>query len=129
MPQTKRVTDRHGKIAHAQFIRVGDGDLRQLAGVLNLQQGDVALIVAANQFGLEFTPVIQLNADLLRLINHMIVGQNIAFCGIDNDPGTQSFKRLRLLIGQIIAKEFFKLFRDFLRLSRGAFNLHANDGR
>jgi hypothetical protein len=35
LPEAKRVTDGHGEIANAKFIGVGDGDLRQVAGVLH----------------------------------------------------------------------------------------------
>lgn len=58
LPQTKRVAYRDGKVADAQFVGVGDGDLRQVAGVLDLQQRDVALVVAADQFSVKLASVI-----------------------------------------------------------------------
>ena len=94
MPQTKRVTHGHREITDAEFVGVGNGNLRQVAGVLNLQQSDIALVVAADKLSVELTAIIKLNADFLRLIDDVIIGQDVAFGGINDDPGTQPFKRL-----------------------------------
>lgn len=59
----------------------------------------------------------------------MIVSQNVAFCRINNDAGTQAFKRLGLLVGRLIAKIFFQFFRDALALYRRALNLNADHRR
>ena len=53
---------------------------------MQLQQGDIALLVAADQFGIELTPVVELDADFLGLINDVIIGQHVAFCSVNNDP-------------------------------------------
>jgi hypothetical protein len=78
---------------------------------LHLQQRDVALVIAANQFGLKLTPIVQLYADFIGLTDNMIVGQNITFGRINNDARTQTFKRLRLLVGRLIAKIFFSVLQ------------------
>jgi hypothetical protein len=75
LTQTERVTHSHREITHAEFIGVGNGNLRQVAGVLNLQQCDIALIVAADKLCVELTAIIKLNADFLRLINNVVIGQ------------------------------------------------------
>jgi hypothetical protein len=74
LPQPEGVTHGDGEIANAQFIGVGNGDLREFAAALNLQQGDIALVIAANQFGIELAAIIQLNADFLRLADDVVVG-------------------------------------------------------
>jgi hypothetical protein len=87
---------------------------------LYLQQRDIALVIAADQFGIKFAAIVQLDADFIGLADDVIVGQNIAFCRINNDAGAQAFKRLSLLVGRLIAKIFFQFFRDALALYRGA---------
>ncbi|MNI68628.1 hypothetical protein D3C73_1243360 [compost metagenome] len=74
MPQPERVTDGDGKITHAEFVGVGDGNLCQVARVLDLQQGDIALIVATNQLGVKLATVVELDTDLLCLINNVVIG-------------------------------------------------------
>jgi hypothetical protein len=72
-----------------------------------LQQSDIALFIAADQFGIKFTAIVQLDADLLRLIDDVIIGQHVAFRCVDDDAGAQPFKRLRLLCGALSPKYFF----------------------
>ena len=48
---------------------------------------DRALVIATNQFCIKLAPIIELNTDFLCLINHMVVGQHIAFTGVDDDTG------------------------------------------
>ncbi len=85
MSQPERVADGNSKVTHAQFVGIGDSDLCQVTGVLNLQQGNIALIVATDEFGIEFAPIVQLNANFLRLINNVVVGQNIALGSVNDD--------------------------------------------
>jgi hypothetical protein len=59
---------------------------------LHLQQRDVALVIAANQFGIKFPAIVQLDADFIGLADDVIVGQDIAFGRINNDAGTQPSK-------------------------------------
>jgi hypothetical protein len=58
----------------------------------------------------------------------VIIGQYIAFGGIDDDPGAQTFKRLSLLLRRIVAKTFSTLPACFAR-GGGPFNLYAHDRR
>jgi hypothetical protein len=74
---------------------------------LHLQQRDVALVIAADQFGIKFAAIVQLDADFIGLADDVIVGQNIAFCRINNDAGTQTFKRLACWSGDSSPKYFF----------------------
>ena len=75
-----------------------------------LQQCDVTLVIAANQFGVKFATIVQLYADFIGLADDMIVGQDIAFGRINNDAGTQTFKGLCLLVRALITKIFFQFF-------------------
>lgn len=72
-----------------------------------LQQSDIALFIAPDQFGIELTAIVQLDADLLRLIDDVVIGQHIAFRRVDDNAGAEPFKRLRLLLRGVIAKIFF----------------------
>ncbi|MNC13999.1 hypothetical protein D3C75_617640 [compost metagenome] len=84
MPQAEWVADRNGKITDAQLIGVGNGDLSQATCVLNLNQRDITLVIATNQFGIKFTPIIELHADFFGMIDDVIVSQHITFFGINN---------------------------------------------
>ncbi len=54
--------------------------------MLNLQQSDIALVVAADKLSVELTAIVKLDADFLRLIDDVIIGQDVAFGGINDDP-------------------------------------------
>ena len=103
--------------------------MRQVRRLNQLQQSDIALFIAADQFGIEFTAIVELDADLLRLINDVIIGQHVAFRCVDDDTGAKPFKRLRLLLRGVIAKIFLQLFRHIERRRGSAFHLHADHRR
>ncbi len=99
-------------------------------GVAELQQGDVGLLIAADQLGVQFAPVVQLHADFIGVVDDVIVGQHVAFGGVDDDAGTQPFKwaGALLLAGEIGAEEASELFRQLLTLHLGACDMHAHYG-
>lgn len=107
LAKAERVADGDGEVADAKFIRVSNGDLRQVVWLNQLQQSDIALFIAPDQFGIELTAIVQLDADLLRLIDDVVIGQHIAFRRVDDNAGAEPFKRLRLLLRGVIAKIFF----------------------
>ncbi len=46
------------------------------SGLIRLQQSDIALFIAPDQFGIELTAIVQFSdADLLRLIDDVVIGQ------------------------------------------------------
>ena len=100
--------------------------MRQVVWLNQLQQSDIALFIAPDQFGIELTAIVQLDADLLRLIDDVVIGQHIAFRRVDDNAGAEPFKRLRLLLRGVIAKIFFQLFRHIERRRGSAFHLYAN---
>ncbi|MOA00998.1 hypothetical protein D3C78_1203820 [compost metagenome] len=93
MAKAKRVADGHGEIADAQFIGVRHFYSGQVFHVVELQQGDIGLFVTAYQLGVHFTAIVQLYADFIGVVDHVVVGQHIALGGGDDDAGTQAFKR------------------------------------
>lgn len=96
--------------------------MRQVRRLNQLEQSNVALFIAADQFGIKFTTIVQLDADLLRLIDDVVIGQHVAFRCVDNDAGAKPFERLRLLLRGVIAKIFLQLFRHIERRRGSAFH-------
>ena len=81
-PKAKWVTDRYGKITDAQFIGVGNSGFALICSGFEFVTGDIALVIATNQFCIKLAPIIELNTDFLCLINHMVVGQHIALLAL-----------------------------------------------
>lgn len=61
-----------------------------------LNQRDIRARIFTDDLGVKFTAIAQLNFDDRRVIHHMVVGDDITFCGINNDAGAQRHKFLLL---------------------------------
>ena len=86
----------------------------------------------ADQFGFIFTAVAKLYVDLIRTVDHVIVGQHVAFSSINNDARTQAFKWLWLTVSaRHLAEKTLQRFRNILSLRTGigAFHVNTDHGR
>ena len=81
-----------------------------------MQQGDVGLLVFTDLFGCIFTAILQVDLDLVRLVNHVGVGDHVTLLGIDDDTGAERLERLlaHLFVGHVGAEEELELFRQTL---------------
>src|SRR5947209_19962330 len=60
---------------------------RQIVTNINLDDGEVRFVIAADELGLMLCLVIEPHGDFLSLLNHVMVGQNITSL-IDDEPCT-----------------------------------------
>lgn len=88
------------------------------------------MLIAADQLGVQLATVVQLYADFIGVVDDVVVGQHIAFGGVDDHAGTQPFKRTGalLLAGEVRAEEASELFRQLLTLHLSAGDMHAHYG-
>ena len=89
LPQAKGVANRHHKITYPQLVGVGDRERRQLLR-RNLDQRHIGLRISPHHRGVENATITQRHLDLLCLVDHVIVGQNITTLSINNHPRAQA---------------------------------------
>ena len=82
-----------------------------------LEQGDVATRIGAYELGLVFLAVQEAHDDLVGILDHMVVGQDIAVLG-DHETGTQRCRVILLRLAVVFTKvleEFTpgRVFRNF----------------
>ena len=94
LAQIERIADGDHEIADREFVGVAERQRFEVVGV-DLQQRDVGLRVAADQFGLELAPVLQLDDDLLGIVDDVVVGHHVPLRRIDNHarPGAYRLPR------------------------------------
>ena len=134
------VADGEHDVAYLDLVAVGHGDDREVLGV-NLDDGDVGLGVAANDFGGELAAILHCHFNLFGAIHDMVVGQDVTVFG-DDDARAEAFlardvepavgRLLALLVAKEAAPEGIigaKAFRhrDVRRL-RGYDDLHDAGG-
>ena len=84
----ERIPNRHHQIADTRFVRIcpfGDGQ-RLLR--IHLQHREICLVVAADQSGRQRCAVAQDHRDLVRALNDVVVGDDVAR-RINDESGAQ----------------------------------------
>ena len=82
--------DRTGKLVKIErCIRIRHLNCGQVFRVLDLDQRDIRARIFANHLRVELTTIAQLDFNHRRVINNVVVGDDIAFIGINDDAGTQ----------------------------------------
>ena len=77
--ETEGVADRDGPLPHPEPVRVAQVGHRQRAGrVLDLDHREIRASVAPHQRGLELAIVGEAHLDLGRVLDHVVVGQDVA---------------------------------------------------
>ena len=61
MGQAERRADGDRPMSGLDFFRIGEGEIRRFAGIVDLEDGKIGQGVASDQFGLEFTAVVPLS--------------------------------------------------------------------
>src|SRR4029079_4374396 len=86
--EAERIADRDHPVAEAQLVGVaelyGDQRLRRL----DLQHGEVGLLVDANQVGLDLGAVVEDDVDLVGVRDDVVVGDDDA-SGVDDEAGAE----------------------------------------
>ena len=88
-PTPKRVADGEHHVAHVELFRVAEGDRVELAVGLDLQHREIGFRVASDDTGGQFAPVVEGPLDLVGGLDHVVVGEHIAF-GRDDDAGAKA---------------------------------------
>ena len=86
MAEVVGVADGHHEIAHRQLVGIAEGQLAQVLA-FDFQQGDVRGRIAAHQLGLELAPVLQRHADVVGVVDDVVVGHHMPCVGVDDDAG------------------------------------------
>ncbi len=97
--QPERRADGEHPLPDLEAAGIADGRDRQVLGI-DLQQRDIGLRVAADQFGRELALVIQFDGNFVRAIHHMMVGDDITVGGND-ESGTQALQGHPLAAGRL----------------------------
>src|SRR6266446_4580592 len=94
--QTKWAANRQNPVAHLHAVRVAKLGGRQILVGFNLDHRKVGVFIHANDLGGVFRLRIaaQLHLDLGGLLDHVIVGENVAAL-VHDDPGTEAALGLR----------------------------------
>lgn len=91
----ERIADGHDHVANAHLVRIADGNRGQI-GLLDLDDGNICSDVAPDQFRQHAPAVRQANLDARGILDDMIVGENIAVAGVNDDAGAAGPKRVFL---------------------------------
>jgi hypothetical protein len=87
MPESKRVADRYDEIADTRLRRIANRHFFQSLDV-DLDNSDVRRRIGANDLGIVDGTVDQRYLDRVCAADDMMVGQDIAAFGIDDDSGS-----------------------------------------
>ncbi len=96
------VADRQHHVADVHMVQGAEGDRRQVRE-LDLEHREVAVGIGAHDAGAGLAAVVERNLDLIGLLDHVVVGEDVAL-GPDDDPGTEAGCALRLAV-QLLAEE------------------------
>ncbi|CAH0244102.1 hypothetical protein SRABI106_02469 [Rahnella aquatilis] len=85
LAKPKRIANGDGKITDTQVVGIRHRNLCQIFSINQLDHRNIRLIVFADEPGFIFTAIVELNVDFIRIIHHVVVGEHIAFGGINNN--------------------------------------------
>jgi hypothetical protein len=97
--QAERIADRHDRLADLHLARVSELDGGQRLVALDLEHGEIGLLVTAQQLGRQLAAVVQGHGDRVGLTGDVVVGHDDAG-RIDDEAGAD---RLRLGLRPLLA--------------------------
>src|SRR5690606_27630304 len=111
--KAERIADRHDPVADANLRRITEFHLLQLAqGWIDLEDRKVRLWVCAHKLGLQLAAIGEVDFDLVRVGDDVVVGDDDAFLGIDDEAGTE---RLNLAAAAVVVAAFIEeVVKEFL---------------
>src|SRR2546427_11783290 len=83
-------------LAHFEVVRVAEHDRHEVARAVDLDQRDVGLRVATHDLGLELFAGGKLDDDLLGVLHHVVVGEDVAR-RVDDEAGPEALR----LVGRV----------------------------
>ena len=87
LAEPEGVTNGDHKIANPQTGGIGNGNLGKSVRLFQLQYRQIHFLIHTHQFRRQFTAIGKGDFDIVRVLDHMGVGQHIAFSSIHNHPG------------------------------------------
>ncbi len=81
--QSEGTSDGHHPVAHLQIIRISQFEGLKVRIPRDLDEGKIGLGIPAYDLPIELFSVGQLDLDLVRILDHMVVGQDISFLAHD----------------------------------------------
>ena len=89
MAESERVADGKDEITDFDVVRLADGQIGQSIGI-DLEQRDIGQCIRTDDLGIERFLVEQRNLNLVGVFDNMMIGQDIAILGIDDDTRTST---------------------------------------
>ncbi len=122
MREAERIADRDDIVADSQLARVAERHAREPARV-DLYDREIRAFVRADDFRRQAAVVEQRNRNLIRVLDDVMVRQNVALGRIDNDAGACGFDFvLALLLWRVLwPVEIEEAFEEFVVGERVAF--------
>ena len=92
MAELVGIADGDDEVAHRQLLRVAERQRGEIVGV-DLQQSDVGLRIAAHQLGGELAAILERHRDLVRVVDDVVVGDDVALVGVNDDASAGAAPR------------------------------------
>src|SRR3546814_15593670 len=89
MVEAERRADRDRPLPRLEYVGVADAQRRQ-PGRRDLEQGHVGLLVAAHDLGGELAAVGELDLDLVRAVDDVVVGKHVPIRPNDEDTALKT---------------------------------------
>ncbi len=101
MTQTERVADCQHEVTDANGLGVADRHVDEFVA-FDFKQRDIGCRIGADNFGIEHVTVDQGYLDLVRTLDDMVIRQDVAPLGVDDDAGAgaRNFTRASRHLGQ-----------------------------
>jgi hypothetical protein len=96
------IADGEHKVPDLYLVGIPQLHLHQALCILDLQYGDIGAGIGADHLGLQAAVVIEVDLDQLGALDHMVIGQDVALGGIDDDPGAGALHLAPPLLGLLL---------------------------
>src|SRR5262249_53100510 len=96
--EAERIADRDNPVTDANLGVVGEVDVGELVGAVDLEHGEVGLGVGADQLGIELPAVIGHDREGLAAVDDVVVGDEVAVLGDEEAGALRNGARLLLAV-------------------------------
>src|SRR5437588_10996801 len=93
MVEAEWIANSHYPFANLDVVGISERSHRQVMAHIDLEQRDIGLVIAADHLGGVVVTILQRDRYLVRIFDHVVVGQDIALFGND-EAGAERFPAL-----------------------------------